>query len=306
MRLALFSPIPPAPTGIADYTCEVLALLAPEHEIHVFHAQAAVDPLALPVGVRVHHARGFAARHQDAPFDLAIYQLGNGPAHDFLYSPMVAAPGLLVLHDLVLHHARAQMFLDSPEARAYAAEPGSLETKAAADAVLARYRDEIAYSYPAAGARLPMVHLNTTGDLLPYAYPLFRLPVEAARVVAVHNEFMARAVADECPGTDVVHIPMAAQRAEVAPAAVAALRARLGLADEDFVVGSFGLLTSEKRLETLARAVARASAYVPRLRLLLVGPAKDEAALRALLVRLGVWSRTVVTGRVPLWTLPAH
>jgi glycosyltransferase involved in cell wall biosynthesis len=306
MRLAVFSPIPPAPTGIADYTSEVLALLAPEHEIHVFHAQGAVDPLALPAGVRVHHASGFAARHQGTPFDLAIYQMGNGPAHDFLYAPMAATPGLLVLHDLVLHHSRARMFLDSPAALAYAAEPGSAERKAAADAILARYRDEVAYVYPAAGERLTFAHLNTTGDLLPYAYPLFRLPGEAARVVAVHNDFMLRAVAEECPAADIVHIPVAAVRSEVAPAAVTALRARLGLAEDDFVVGSFGLLTSEKRLETVARAVARASAHVARLRLLLVGPATDDTRLRAMLERLGAWPRTVLPGRVPLWTLPAH
>ena len=47
MRLAVLSPIPPAPTGIADYTAEVLALLAPSHEIHVFHSQGAVDSMAL-------------------------------------------------------------------------------------------------------------------------------------------------------------------------------------------------------------------------------------------------------------------
>jgi len=306
MRLAFFSPIPPAPTGIADYASEVLGLLAPEHEIHVFHAQGAVDPLSLPAGVRVHHASGFAARHEQSAFDLSVYQMGNGRAHDYLYAPLVSTPGLLVLHDLVLHHARARMFLDSPEARAYAQDPASEEARAAAEGPRLRYRDVVAYSHAAGAERLPFVQLNTTGDLLPYAYPLFRLPVEAARLVAVHNAFMARAVREECPDAEVVEIPMAASRVEVAPEAVAALRARLGLAPDEIVVGSFGLLTGEKRLAALARAVARASTHFPRLRLLLAGPASDEAALRALLTRFGVWPRTVLTGRVPLWTLPAH
>lgn len=306
MRLAFLSPIPPAPTGIADYTAEVLALLSPLHEVHVFHAQGAVDPMALPVGVHVHHASGFLGRHRERPFDLAVYQMGNAPAHDFLYEPLAAVPGLLVLHDLVLHHARARMFLGSPEAQAYAADPASAQKRRAKDGALARYRDEIAYTYPEADGRLDVAHLNTTGDLLPYAYPLFRLPAEASRLVGVHNTFMADAIRQETPDAEVAQIPMAARATRVPPVAVKALRERLGLRPHDFVVGSFGLLTSEKRIETLARAVARAAIHLPDLRLLLVGPTPDPAGLRALLERRGVWARTVMTGRVPLWTLPAH
>jgi glycosyltransferase involved in cell wall biosynthesis len=306
MRLAVLSPIPPAPTGIADYTAEVLALLAPSHEIHVFHAQGAVDPLALPPGVRVHHASGFLKRHREQPFDLALYQMGNGPAHDFLYEPLSQVPGLLVLHDLVLHHARARMFLGSPEAMSYASDAGSGEKRDAARGVLARYGQEVAYAYPEAAGRLDAAHLNTTGDLLPYAYPLFRLPVEASRLVAVHNAFMLEALREEVPSVEVARIPMAATAARVPSEGVGALRDRLGLHPGDFVVGSFGLLTSEKRLDTLARAVARAAVHLPDLRLLLVGPIPDRRALAALLERHGVAGRTVMAGRVPLWTLPAH
>ena len=136
--------------------------------------------------------------------------MGNGSAHDFVYEALPAVPGLLVLHDLVLHHARARMFLDAPEARDYAADPGSEEKRRAAEVVESRYREEVAYTYPAAAHRLPLAHLNTTGALLPYAYPLFRLPVEASRVVAVHNAFMADAVREEVPEAAVVRIPMAA------------------------------------------------------------------------------------------------
>src|SRR4030095_11843203 len=39
------------------------------------------------------------------------------------YDLLPRVPGLLVLHDLVLHHARARTFLDAPAVRAYAAEP---------------------------------------------------------------------------------------------------------------------------------------------------------------------------------------
>lgn len=305
-RLAFLTPLPPAATGVADYSTDVLALLAGRHAIDVFHDQESVEGERLPAACAVHRAEAFLARHRERPYDLAIYQMGNGPAHAFLYDLLARVPGLLVLHDLVLHHARALMFLATPQARAYALEPWSAARREAALATVRAYEDEIAYTYPAQAGRLAEAHLSTVGDLLPYAYPLFRLPVEASRLTAVHNAFMAEAVRAELPEVEVVRIPMAAEAVPVATEAVAALRARCGLSPDALVLGSFGLLTREKRIETVARAVARAAAALPQVRLLLVGPVPDGEALLRLLDRLGLRERTVVTGRVSFAELPAY
>jgi glycosyltransferase involved in cell wall biosynthesis len=305
-RLAFVSPLPPAATGIADYAAEVLELLAPRHAIEAFHDQGALDAGRLPASVPVRRAHELSARHRERPYDAIVYQMGNGTTHAFLYPLLPRLPGLLVLHDLVLHHSRARAFLDSEEARAYAAEPASAERRAAMLGRVTEYRAELAYCYPGAADRLAETQLATVGELLPYAYPLFRLPVEASRVVAVHNAFMAEAVRAEVPGACVTRIPHQASRRPVSPGDVAALRSQLGLAADDLVVGAFGLLTPEKRIASLARAVARASADLPRLRLLLVGPVPERPALEGLLSELGIAARAVVTGRVEFDSLPVH
>lgn len=305
-RIAFVSPLPPAPTGIADYSADVLGLLAPGHEIEAFADQAEVDTSRLPPGAVVHRAATLPERQRQRPYDVVVYQMGNGPEHDFLYHLLPRLPGLLVLHDLVLHHARARMLLDSAEARAYAQDPADRRRRDAARPALEAYRAELAYSYPERAARLFEAQLGTVGTLLPYAYPLFRLPVEASRLTAVHNEFMAQAVRAEVPGAAAVRVAMPVVAAAVSSGAVAALRARLGLAPDEFVVGSFGLLTAEKQIDTVARAVARTAVHVPRTRLLLVGPVPDPDALSSRLERLGVAGRTVVTGRVPFAELAAH
>lgn len=305
-RLAFFSPLPPAATGIADYTIDVVGELRARCAIDLFHDQETVDATRLPSGVSGFRATEFDARHAARPYDLTVYQMGNGTAHDFLYPFVFRVPGLLVLHDLVLHHARARMFLDSAEARAYAADPASPARRAAALARIEQYRAELEYSYPGRGARVAFAQLGTVGPLLPYAYPLFRIPVEASRLTACHNAFMVEAVGEEVPGSDPVHVPMMAARVTADGSEVRTLRARLGVAEGDLVVGSYGLLTPEKRVETVARAVARAAVVLPRLRLLLVGPVPDRPALDRLLARLGVAARTIVTGRVPFESLVAH
>ncbi len=232
--------------------------------------------------------------------------MGNGRAHDFVYEVLSRVPGLLVLHDLVLHHARAAQFLESEAVLAWRREPSSAALREAARAPLDAWRRELEYAYPGRGERLFEAHLGTVGDLLPYAYPLFRVPVEASRAVAVHNAFMAEAVRSEVPGTEVTCVPMPVAATPVDPSAVRALRARLGWGDDEVVVGVFGLLTREKRVEAVARAVARAAAQDDRVRLLLVGPVPDTRRLEADLERVGARDLTVVTGRVPLSELAAH
>src|SRR2546428_276121 len=173
------------------------------------------------------------------------------------------------------------MFLDSPAARAYAENPADRSRQQAARPALEAYRAELAYSYPDRAERLFEAQLGTVGTLLPYAYPHFRLAVEASRVTPVHSEFMAAAVRAEVPDAGVVRVAMPVTAPAVGAEEAAALRARLGFTPDDFVVGSFGLLTPEKQIETVARAVARAAVHVPRIRLLLVGPVPDPAPPRS-------------------------
>jgi glycosyltransferase involved in cell wall biosynthesis len=306
LRLAFVSPLPPAPSGVADYAADLLGLLAGRHELELFHAQDGVDTTRLPAGLPLFPTSEFTARHRERPYELAVYQMGNGRSHDFVYGVLSRVPGLLVLHDLVLHHSRAAQFLESDAVQAWRRDPSSASARAAARPSLDAWRSELEYSYPRRGARLFEVHLGTVGDLLPYAYPLCRIPVEASRAVAVHSAFVAEAVREEVPGAEVIQVPMPAAPSAVDPRAVRELRARLGFGAEDVVVAAFGLLTPEKRVEAVARAVARAGTWDRRVRLLLVGPVPDPARLDEVLSRLGVRGKAVVTGRVPLDELATH
>ena len=303
MRLAFVGPLPPAPTGIADYDVDVLHALAGRHEIDAWHDGVGAE--GVPAGIRARPASQLLATHARTPYDAVVYQMGNGPAHAFLYPLLHRLPGLLVLHDLVLHHARARMLLDGAEARAYRADPSRSDLRDAARARADEYRAEAAYSHPEAGTRLAEAHLATVGMLLPYAYPLVRLPVEASRAVAAHNDWTVDWLRAHVPGVPASRVVMPVTALRAPDGAAAALRARFGIAPDDVVVGCFGLLTPEKQVTTVARAVARAAALRPRLRLLLVGASPDPAALDRTLVETGVAHRTTVTGRVPFDDLAA-
>ena len=97
MRLAWFSPMPPVHTGIAACSAELVGALAEEHQIDVYgdHAQGPAS------------AHGFVWNHQRRPYDLNVYQVGNSSHHDYQWPYLFRYPGLVVLHDAHLHHARA-------------------------------------------------------------------------------------------------------------------------------------------------------------------------------------------------------
>jgi glycosyltransferase involved in cell wall biosynthesis len=304
VRLAIVSPLPPAPTGIADYCADLVRLLVRRHDVELFHGQEEVDTARLPGECAARPASELPERHRARPYDVVVHHLGNNPAHAFQYGLLSRVPGLLVLHDLVLFHSRAAAFLDSPAVRAWRDAPADPRCREDARPALAAWREELLYSYPGVGERLYAAHLGTVGDLLPYAYPLFRIPVEASRAVAVHDAFLVDAVRDEVRGARVSVVPMPVEASPVAPGAAGRLRARLGFGPADVVVATFGLVTKEKRLATIARAVAELGD--PRLRLLVVGPLPDRDATEALVARAGAAGRTVLTGRVPLAELPVH
>jgi glycosyltransferase involved in cell wall biosynthesis len=84
MRVAFFSPLPPARSGIADYSAAVLEHLS---------RFATVD--AFPEAPQ---------NFEPSQYDIAVYQLGNNPFHSFAYEAALKHPGVVVMHEANLHH----------------------------------------------------------------------------------------------------------------------------------------------------------------------------------------------------------
>ena len=114
-RLAWFTPLPPERSGIATYSVELLPLLADGFSIDVFVAEPGV-PSPHP-RTPVFGAHDFVWKHARDPYGLVVYQLGNATCHDYMWAYLARYPGLVVLHDAQLHHARARSLLRQKPAR---------------------------------------------------------------------------------------------------------------------------------------------------------------------------------------------
>src|SRR4029077_11842764 len=76
MTAGYFAPLPPARTGVADYSATLLGALRQRGTVNVNASRA----------------------------DVFLYHLGNNQLHREIYRRALARPGVVVLHDAVLQH----------------------------------------------------------------------------------------------------------------------------------------------------------------------------------------------------------
>jgi len=220
-----FAPLPPAPTGVADYAQVLLA------------------------GLRRHGRVEIAPRRCNA----RLYHLGNNRLHADIYRHALAEPGIVVLHDAVLHH-----FL-----------LGQLSREA--------YVDEFVYNYGtwqrSLAEELWAGRAASGCDSRYFEYPMLRRIAARSRAVVVHNPAAARMVREHASGTRIVEVPHLALTPDAAPseAEILRYRERLGIAPFDFVFGVFGYLRESKRLMSVLRALAEVRRENPRAVLLVAG-----------------------------------
>src|ERR1022692_3887348 len=106
MRVAYFSPLPPARSGIADYSEALIESLKPLVDLEVFSvAPAVLPPVIVPTD-----------------FDIALYHVGNNAWHGFVYETALRHPGVVVMHESNLHHLIADLTIKRGDWDAYVRE----------------------------------------------------------------------------------------------------------------------------------------------------------------------------------------
>jgi glycosyltransferase involved in cell wall biosynthesis len=283
MRLAWYSPLPPQRSGIADYSAELLPALAreaPDLEIELLADEGVRPDPELAARFPVHAARSLPELLAGGRFDLVLYHLGNNrDFHAAIYRALLAHPGVVVLHEAVLHHLVRDLTLYSGDPDAYARE--------------------LAYAYGRTGEALARRALATGVPLDPWSAPLFERVVDRSLGVIVHNDYVRRRVLGSRPLARLAVVPHHLSLGEGPPPPRDAARAALALPASAFVVASFGFFTAAKRPEVLLRAFARLRREHPEAMLVLAGeisPHYDFARALTPERRPGV----IVTGRLEL------
>jgi glycosyltransferase involved in cell wall biosynthesis len=271
LRVAWFSPLPPVRSGIAAYSAELLPQLRGAFVIDSYSEADAHD---------------FVWRHRLVPYDLVVYQLGNARCHDYQWAYMVRYPGLVVLHDAKLHHARARQLLQHQR--------------------VDDYRREFRYDHPTANPGFAEYAALGLGGSIYYFWPMLRVVMRAARLVCVHNSNVAADLRAEYPDARVDTIRMGVAALPVATDARITVRRRLNLAAAAIVFAAFGKVTAEKRIAAILGALNAIASDGVDAYLMLVGDADDYGALSQQLEQHGVADRVRITGHVADKTIADH
>jgi len=298
LRLALWTPVPPQESGIADYSHELLGELVRRADVEVFTGDGAVPGPEMADLAPVRSWTAFARRDRRAPFDAVLYQLGASFFHFHMAEALRARPGIVTLHDLtwgaLIHRARSVWDDQEGFLRELAASDG--------DAVAAEYLTlmEETVDPAALTERLEDFfnrHSLLGGVLASSLAAIVHLPRAAAELA---ERYLEKDAIDR-----IFTFPMgiADPRLALPAGGWNGLRSRLGIAPEAFVVGVFGVADPVKRLEAVVRALARLAEQAAETDpvLLIAGGFPDPSyreRVAGLAADLGIAARVRLLGRV--------
>ena len=276
-RMAYVSPLPPARSGISDYSAELLPELVRYYDIDVIVAQDSVATPWIRANCAVRSIDWFK-RHA-ARYERIIYHFGNSDFHQHMFGLLDDAPGIVVLHDFFLSGIAAHMEIMGHRPS---------------------YWSRALYEGHGYAALKQRFYAQDTADVV-WRYPCNLGVLRGALGLIVHSE-NSRRLANAWYGADAARKWAVVPHLRVPEPAIdrAAARRALGLADEDCVVCSFGLLGPSKLNHRLLSAwLDSALAADPHCVLVFVGENQTSAYGQELLEtirRSGVTRPVQITG----------
>lgn len=209
MTLGYFAPPPSARSGVAHYASLLLGALRSHADVKV-----------------------------GQPGDINLYHVGNNNLHRDIYRRALATPGVVILHDAVLHH-----FL-----------LGHLSEE--------EYVAEFVYNYGAwseeAARRMWQERARSAADPRYFARPMVRRIAERSLAVLVHNRAALEIVRRHAPEARVQEIPHLYAPCPAPPLrTIFDYRRRLDVSLHEYLFGVFGHLRESKRLWSVLNALER-------------------------------------------------
>lgn len=231
-RLAFLSPLPPARSGIADYSAELLPVLSKYYEIEVIVQQdEQVQNEWICKNLPIRDVTWFVDNQHI--YDRVIYHFGNSSFHQHMFELQEKIPGVVVLHDFFLSGIQAHRDIHGHAPNSWALS--LLQS----------------HGYKALWERF---NTQDTADVV-WQYPT-NLPIlQSATGVIAHSQHSCE-LANRWYGANASQnwrvIPLLRKTVEGYAKHIA--RKELGLTDDEIIVCSFGVLGKTKLNDRLLNA----------------------------------------------------
>jgi glycosyltransferase involved in cell wall biosynthesis len=265
VRVAYFSPLPPEESGIADYSALLLPALESLVEVEVVRRGANRPP------------RGT---------DITLYHVGNNPeAHGWIVDVLRQYPGVVMLHDFVLHHLVAGITLGRGDRAGYL---DAMQREAGAVGRM--------LAHGVVDGLLPPLW-----EIRPNDFPLATSVVGLADGLLVHSRYVAGRARAAGYASPIWQVPHPAWD-------LPSVKPDESLAGRRFVVGCAGNLNSSKRIRQVVGAFAALRRERSDAVLVLAGSVSRGVDVRGELARNRLMDGVVVLPALPeqrLWSVLA-
>ena len=281
-KLALFTPLPPAKSGIADYNKLFLPYLKRYFDIDIYIDKSEVDSIEVTALFRIFSAENFDK--VASLYDVILYDFGNSEFHTYMLPILEAYPGVVCLHDAYLSgmFGYLDFFLGKTS-----------------------YELEMLHSHKSA-ARKYFAPLNKNSD--PITESMISLPctkkiLDNSIGIISHSPFNLKIALSHYPERWQAPYRIISQPALISgklpKKEKSTIRASLGFSDNDFIVSSFGHIAWTKMGDLIVKAFLSMFGNDPRGHLVFVGElASDEfgAELREAIEKSNCKNRIRITG----------
>ena len=229
--LRFFSPFPPIPSGISDYSLTITKNLALEGNILCIVKTAQEKDFL--------ESEGLKAELYDESAEatgLNLYQIGNSNAHDYVFRAALKTPGIVVLHDLHLHGLikSATLVYNEPDKYELLMRGDGPSGQLIADETLMGNFDPFYSAFVRGYQKL----------------------AEGALCIIVHSNWAAKSIRREVGNVPIRVIPHFCDgfvNPTERQSRILQTRERLGISTESFVLSHFGFVTEVKQINFLIK-----------------------------------------------------
>ncbi len=242
-KLAVFSPLLPIESGIADYSYYMIVEMSKKISVDVYIDNGYIPNPRLPENVKVFRHYEFVENYRD--YDRVIYMVGNNLFHTYIFDYIKEFPGIVDIHDLNIHGEISILTGGIKAGQAFCSYYKALREDLSESETNEYICQRLSNQTP---VRQNMSIFN--GVALNYA-----------EKIIVHNDYAKRWIEDKDPryNVGVITLPKYLKKSEK-------VRKKT-----EIIYAAFGHITPAKRIDQLIKAFYKFSKQYDNVRLYLVG-----------------------------------
>lgn len=285
MKIAYFSPFSPDPSGISDFSEELLPELGKYMDIDLF-SRIKIENTNIRNQFPNYRIEEFKNNNLKDNYDFLVYQVGNNHLyHKEVIDTFLEYPDILELHDVSLHHFLAE---DTYVQHDYE-----------------KYVEIMKYCHGKDGERTARRFLN--GEIrAPWEnhaekYIVNKYLIDKARAVIVHSDFAKQTVKGIRKDVPIINIPL--HTPDIVKDYLTLkenCKAKLKIPYDTLVFGSFGYATIAKRIEPILNALSLfKKEYKHKFKYYIVGKV-EHIDTTSIIKKLDLEDNVIVTGFVEM------